>query len=147
MTDKEIIEFWEHITELAESCDPTARIPLSVGSAKETYRLIKRLKRESNKYRNKAKTQKGELRRLYKQNAEYKAEIERLQKVIETMTNEQLQFGFEAKSKIEKAKAEAIKEFAKRLKKQIGYEESPMVSSYLENTINNLVKEMVGDVE
>ena len=78
MTDKEIIEFWEHIVELAESCDPTARIPLSVGSARETYRLIIRLKRESNKYRYKAQAQKGEIARLNKQVAEQKAEIANL---------------------------------------------------------------------
>ena len=53
-----------------------------------------------------------------------KAEIEMLKpfekkmlmEVIETMTNEQIQFGFEAKSKVEQAKSEAIKEFAERLK-------------------------------
>lgn len=77
----------------------------------QALKIINLRKTESNGYRYKAKTQQGELARLNKQVAELQAEIERLKKVIETMTNEQQQFGFEAKSKIEKAKTEAIKEF------------------------------------
>jgi archaellum component FlaC len=99
------------------------------------------------------------------------AEIERLQKVIETMTNEQLQFGFETKSEIEKleyaidaqatenadlyreikiAKAEAIKEFADRLKKRTHKEEYSVfdcVDSVYDEDIDIVLKEMVGDVE
>ena len=47
--------------------------------------LINRLKRESNSYRNKAHTQKGELARLNKQVAEQKAEIEKLEIELKAM--------------------------------------------------------------
>ena len=73
-------------------------------------------------------------------------EIERLIKVIETMTNEQLQFGFEAKSKIEQAEAEAIKEFMAKAKVYAYYIDYPTIHRVIdEEDIDNLVKEMVGE--
>lgn len=89
-----------------------------------------------------------------------KAEIKELKKVIETMTNEQLQLGFEHKAEIErlnirnkaltditknydwkfaKAKSEAIKEFAEKLKNCFC-----VSKEYLDimNIIDNLIKEM-----
>jgi hypothetical protein len=76
-----------------------------------------------------------------------KAEIEDLKKVIETMTNEQLQFGFEAESKIEQAKAEAIKEFAERLKRHCYFDHKDQRNAVAEVIIDHYVKEMVGDAE
>ena len=57
--------------------------------AKDAIELINRFKRQCNKYRNKVQTQAGELRRLYKQNAEYKAEIENLRADKEALINGQ----------------------------------------------------------
>lgn len=86
MTDKEIIAHWDDISRSMEQGEKSGakitEVRMSKGVAEATYNLIKRLKRESNSYRNKAKGQKGELARLYKQNAEYKAEIDAMRKFI-----------------------------------------------------------------
>ena len=50
--------------------------------AKDAIDLINHLKTKCNKYLNKVQAQKGELARLYKQNAEYKAEIDAMRKFI-----------------------------------------------------------------
>jgi len=82
-----------------------------------------------------------------------KAEIERLQaentdlkKSIETMTNEHIKLGFEAKKRIENAKSEAIKEFWKMLKRKafgiIDPDSSIKVVDVADG--DNLVKEMEG---
>ena len=79
---------------------------------------------------------------------EQQAKIERLHEVIngfEEQSHKELQDFLALSEKYTNAKSEAIKEFAKRLKKQIGYEVSPMVCVYLKNMIDNLVKEMTGD--
>ena len=59
---------------------------------------------------------------ISKQDAEVerlKAENTDLKKAIETMTNEHIKWGFEAKKRIENAKSEAYKEFADRLKNKV----------------------------
>ena len=155
MTDKEIIEFWEHIAELAESCDPTAKIPLSVGSARETYRLIKRLKREHKIYKNQAKvlTEKLEalgdpLQDAHYKIAEQQAEIKRLQNErierIRELTREVYD------KEIAEAKSEAIKEFAEMLKGEYIFAllKDGSVRKIIPNyAIDYVVKEMVGDAE
>ena len=64
MTDAEIIKAFDDIVEIyTENSDHRNFV------FKEVRDLINRLKTESNGYRYKAQTQKGELARLYKQNA------------------------------------------------------------------------------
>ena len=115
--------------------------------AKDAIELINRFKRQCNKYRNKVQTQAGELRRLYKQNADYKAEIQELKEQLEAVKDylHPLPFKTVFDERIEREKTEAIKDFAERLKKL------PSVlnceSEWMCLDIDNLVKEMVGDVE
>lgn len=68
---------------------------------KDALDLINRLKVESKGYRYKAQTQKGELARLYKQNAEQQAEIERLQHEI-LSCNTKIEVLQEVKEQLEK---------------------------------------------
>ena len=78
--------------------------------------------------------------------AEKQAEIARLKEFIEKDQGLILHLTNVSKDEYDnKIKAEAIKDFAERLRKQIGYEASPMVCGYLQNMIDNLVKEMAGD--
>ena len=102
--------------------------------------LINRFKRQCNKYRNKAQSQKGELRRLYKQNADYKAEIERLKKSLDNMTDALVK----TDEACRKAEAEAIKELVKRLKDRV-VKKYKYTDVRIFNELDNLVKEMVGE--
>ena len=104
---------------------------------KDALDLIKRLKVQSNGYRYKAQTQKGELARLNKQNAEQQAELEKL-----TVNMNAFGRGMQIEAeKVKTAKAEAIKEFAERVKQEINF---PLA---VWKVFDNLVKEMVGDAE
>ena len=114
MTDNEIIKGLECcITENGDDCEhcPYGDVHYVQGSGgccnklhKDTLDLINRLKRESSGYRNKAQTQKGELARLYKQNAEQQAEIGRYKGVIKLLEKD-----------VADAKSEAVKEFGHML--------------------------------
>lgn len=164
MTDKEIIEFWGHIVELAESCDPTAKIPLSDGSAEATYRLIKRLKRENKIYKNKAKvlTEKLEalgdpLQDAHYKIAEQQVEIEVLKKIQQKILSKQGDYTTNNATVCEdcenlwvdallKDKSEAIKEFAERYEK---IKTDRLICSFccFKDGVDDLVKEIVGDAE
>ena len=92
----------------------------------------------------KAKVEKANEKSIYfaKELQTAKAEIERLQTDNSSMqsTLAKMSMG------VEQAKAEAIKEFAKRLKAEYKkHFSSEWIAVY--NTIDNLVKEMVGDTE
>lgn len=97
--------------------------------------LIERLKRDSKKYRNKYMGQKGELTRLYKETKNQKTEIERLKNLVADKGGLIL---------METAKAEAIKEFAERLKEK-AYEVYGFYDVVEVSDIDYLVKEMVGE--
>lgn len=164
MKDKELIEFWENAIAKGEEALPGGWVMYLTGSyAKATLDLLHRLKIQSNGYRNKAQTQKGELARLYKQVAEQKAEIERLQQLAEEQNAEitrlqevenRLLYGLKKvceEQDEDNIRAEAIKEYAWRFEKKI--ETSPYMSVALKYTMlknakqikDNLLKEMVGE--
>ena len=157
LSDKEIIDTLERMAAEDEE-----------NFSYDVLNLIKRLKRESNSYRNKAKAQKGELARLNKQvadltekleasgdplqDAQYKiaeqqAEIERLTKIVEEQHEGSL-------IAMEVYKNEEIKELAVRLTDTIVDKsdrslDNPngndyFISDVIED-IDNLVKEMVGE--
>jgi hypothetical protein len=75
-----------------------------------------------------------------------KAEIERLQNKLDTVKQKVLETIPLVKDDIKTAKAEAIKEFAERLREYVGddlyFEEE---TEFFKEYIDNLVKEMVGD--
>ena len=145
MTDKEIIEALERCSLHSECCycnsvEECGNKRVLTASVLE---LINHLKTKCNKYLNKVQAQKGELARLYKQNAEYKAEFERMQGNIMCVMSANARLI----NQVDKAKTEAIKSFAERLKEKATstfYEEHKYVDT---EDIDNLVKEMVGDVE
>ena len=114
LADNEIIKGLECcITENGDDCEhcPYGDVHYVCGSGgccnklhKDTLDLINRLKRESKGYRNKVQSQKGELARLYKQNAEQQTEIERYKGVIKLL-----------KKDVADVKSEAVKEFGHML--------------------------------
>ena len=137
MTDNEIIKALECCIHDRIGCE---KCPLfGDGSPncweairKNTLDLINRLKRESNKYRNKVQAQKGELTRVYKENDVLKTNCDSMCLSMPNMAKAE--------------RAEAIKEFAERLKDEpsiniAGQEHLVILKTY----IDNLVKEMVGD--
>ena len=110
---------------------------------KDVLDLIFRLKGESNKYRNLSQAHKAELRRVYPQIAEQKAEIERLQKAGDEAVScfIRMESLYKIKCKeLDVAKTEAIKEFAERLK-EINNNRGWFCGVY-NHDIDNLVKEM-----
>lgn len=131
--------------------------------AKDAIDLINRFKRESKIYKNQTKALTEELEALGDplQDAHYKiaeqqAEIERLLKLAEEQ-NAEIKRLQEARNKLlyglkqickeqdeNNIRAEAINEFAERLKKEVDFIDT---TRKLKKTIDNLVKEMVGDVE
>ena len=151
MTDKEIIKALQICTSEHLGCEDDCPFNTSELCGKDglqTQRsaldLINHLKTKCNKYLNKVQAQKGELARLYKQNAEYKAEFERMQGNIMCVMSANARLI----NQVDKAKTEAIKSFAERLKDVpsliiAGQKHYVIVESYFDN----LVKEMVGDVE
>ena len=164
MTDKEIIAHWDDISRSMEQGEKSGakitEVRMSKGLAEGTYHLIKRLKRESNSYRNKAKGQKGELARLNKQVADLTEKLEALgdplqdahykiaeqQAEIERLKAEQMMADGYADALVERTKSEAIKEFAERLKASVYYADGLKDAIVDESDINNLVNEMVGDI-
>lgn len=164
MKDEELLY---KVSEIANGMHFNARF--LVLTLVERYKAVKEdasfLKIQSNGYRNKAQTQKGELARLYKQVAEQKAEIERLQQLAEEQNAEitrlqevknRLLYGLKKvceEQDEDNIRAEAIKEYAWRFEKKI--ETSPYMSVALKYTMlknakqikDNLLKEMVGDAE
>lgn len=130
----------------------TKRIFCTMRLSENAFKLIKRLKGESNKYRNQAQAQKGELTRLYKQVTEQKAEIERLQttggEAVSCFTRMESLYKIKCEE-LEAAKSEAIKEFWKMLKSKafgiIDPDSSIKVVDVADG--DNLVKEVVeGDL-
>ena len=151
MTDKEIIKALGCCIsdENCESCPlhhekiENACILTVVEFYKEILALINRLKGDAIHYRRKAQNQKQELRRLNKVIEVYGEENDKLKTAFVQVVMDR-----------EYAKAEAIKEFAERLKKEfpiepMGY--SGIGSMYsadgIRSNINYLVKEMVGEDE
>ena len=137
MTDKEIIEALERCSLHSECCycnsvEECGNKRVLTASVLD---LINHLKTKCNKYLNKVQAQKGELTRLYKQNVEYKAEIERLKA-------EQMMADGYADALVERTKSEAIKEFAERLKAFVYYADGIKDAIVDESDIDNLVKEM-----
>ena len=168
MTDKEIIAHWDDISRSMEQGEKSGakitEVRMSKGVAEATYNLIKRLKRESNSYRNKAKGQKGELARLNKQVADLTEKLEALgdplqdahykiaeqQAEIERLKAEQMMADGYADALVERTKSEAIKEFAERLKEltcEMVFGGKYTYQIVTTEGIDYLVKEMVGDVE
>lgn len=101
----------------------------------QALKIINLRKREANGYRYKAKTQKGELARLYKQNAEQKAEIERLEKILDKRCDTC------------PAVRTTLNKFAIRLKEKATgtfYEERKYVDT---EDIDDTLEEMVSDKE
>ena len=108
--------------------------------------LINRKKAEIENYSHNTKTMANDIRGLQKALEQAKAEIERLKKEVKKCKEHYKMACSERNEfleQLETAKAEAIKEFAERLKNEcvqdgaFGY-----VSAY---EIDNLVKEMVGE--
>lgn len=103
-----------------------------------------------NRYRRKAQNQKQELRRLNEKVAEQQAAIERYEEDIERLRTAFIQ---EVTDR-DDAKAEAVKEFAERLKatpmrflvEYVEYYDKPSIDKMVlfidDNDIDNLVKEM-----
>ena len=173
MTDKEIIKWWEQITELCNECHPDSfKNVQSKEVANATFDLLKSLRRISNSYRYLAQAQKGELERLYKQNAEYKAEIEDLKSRQIAWANQVRELNYEIEEMKKKPeiynadfvkykqllfnghRKKGIKEFAEALTDTILDKsdrslDNPngndyFISDVIED-IDNLVKEMVGE--
>ena len=160
LSSNELIACWKcPAVKLDICCDGSSKI--SNGIVNKVIDLIKRLKYESKKYRGKCQSQKRELTRLYAENKTQKAEIERLKEgnreqkaIIEAIedTIYPLPFETDFSVAIKKAKAEAIKEFAERLKKELKTRrnkckrigEKAIIGNCIFD-IDNLVKEMVGD--
>ena len=76
----------------------------------DVLNLIKRIKAERDRYKSENYYMRVELEALNKLRGEQKTLIANLKEVIETIINEQIQLGFEAKTKLEQAKVEAMKE-------------------------------------
>lgn len=146
MTDNEIINAFEEISKKQNSNLSLAEQLVCA----ETLSLIGRLKVESKKYRNKYQSVKEEIARLYDTINRQKAEIERMKKENEILSrnadtafqdglneNRDL-FKKEVESEI---KAEAIKEFARRLKEAVGLKTLPSLE--IKIIIDELVKEMM----
>ena len=79
-----------------------------------------------------------------------RAEIDRLRKVLENSGEICKSCDEKYTEKIKRAKADAIKEFAERLKKKAGifpYHYKGLIKAVTVEKIDNLVKEMVGDEE
>ena len=142
MTDKEIIEALERCSLHSECCycnsvEECGNKRVLTASVLE---LINHLKTKCNKYLNKVQAQKGELARLYKQNAEYKAEIERLKKSLDNMTDALVKTDEACRS----AENDAIKDFAERVKRNhITKDDKGEIHLLIEyDEFDNLVKEM-----
>lgn len=85
---------------------------------------------------------------LQKALAEKAAEVERLKNDCFCISNERDAIGDCLNEAVEEAKAEAIKEFAERLKTEQSFYDGQETRIYLtEKDLDNLVKEMVGDAE
>ena len=80
---------------------------------------------------------------LQKALAEKIAEIERLNSDLRVWND----IAHRETEYVEIAKAEAIKEFAERVKMAFYYEFDEIIPSIMADNIDNLVKEMVGDAE
>ena len=119
-------------------CFDCACVPPEIASG--ILDLVNRQKIESNKYRNRVQSQKGEITRLHKKVAELTAELEEQKAEIERLREEkqEIKDNFDCQqtvyldlSKIIKeqadelktAKSEAIKEFAERLKDEMRLED------------------------
>ena len=140
MTDNEIIKAWEILLYIGDApIGEHWHCSVSTLLAKETFEMLKRLQ---------------------EQNAALIAGQETLQKCIaekdkeiEKLTVNKNAFGLgmvREKERADKAKAEAIKEFAERLKRQFKiqphYQKTTMiVCDCVKETIDNLVKEMAGE--
>lgn len=162
MTDNEIIKSMQCVIGkemLCSECTYQKVLPFPscrMMCAKNALDLVNRQKIESNKYRNRVQSQKGEITRLHKkveeltaELEEQKAEIERLNEKITAKDESNYYFMGQlrlAREKLLTAKFEAIKEFAERLKEKC-YEDFQetyeMLSPYVtDDDIDNLVKEM-----
>ena len=126
MTDNEIINWWREIIELCNECHPDSfKNVLSKDIANATLDLINRQKAEIERFE---KIEHFATKTIEKQ----QAEIERLKKTVVDLNANITDLIFQK----EKAKSEAIKEFAERLKKAF-----PSIAGAIDYT----KKEMVGD--
>jgi chromosome segregation ATPase len=165
MTDKEIIAHWDDISRSMEQGEKSGakitEVRMSKGLAEATYNLIKRLKRESNSYRNKAKGQKGELARLNKQVADLTEKLEALgdplqdaqykiaeqQAEIERLRSENVKLHTIIPKMLVEAKSEAIKEFAEKFYSMIdGFGDYDTLHIYEIKDRIDIIEEMVGDI-
>lgn len=141
MTDNEIIKALESYT-WAKLYHEEGNLPkLDLGEVLDLVNRqnaeIKRLKTENKDISEQFRILDVECERLEKANEKQKAEIERL--------NSPYEMQVEASKKLENSiKAEAVKEFAERLKEK-EFASGVFGSSYCREKIDNLVKEMVGE--
>lgn len=145
MTDNEIIKAWENEIHLAEYVDSDYCSNVEVSLIKETINTFNRQKAENEDLKAKNNTLTHDNIACYDEVLKLKAEIERLRG-----NNKALRLALDLyKGWEEKAKAEAVKEFAERLKKKsIGnydWNKKDWCWSVKVEDIDNLLKEMVGE--
>lgn len=149
-SDDEIINKLDRLIHLGDS--PIGKgfgIIVDKQTLKEMFGLISRLKAENKNCGKKILNQREQLKATNQKIKEQQAEIERLQKEIkekyETIIFLKVQsvgrsIDFCNQAKLETAKSEAVKEFAKRLKKELAYIVANVPD--MREVVDNLLKEM-----
>ena len=138
MTDKEIIKAWNEEIHLANYVNEDYRNCVAVSLIEETVKFLDQQQAEIGRLSNSAKQWEETAKDLLISKEKQQAEIERLNI---RLRKEQHQFEDLGKMYSE-IRAEAIKEFAERLKEKIELNFS-IVDVY--DCINNLAEEMVGE--
>ena len=148
LTDNEIIKALEiHSNEQFDNCEgcPYLDGDSCEGFTKysqpfrEVLDLINRKNADVDFYKERANKYEAQVEVLKEQTQKQKAEIERLRKILENRGEICKSCDEKYTEKIKRAKAEAIKEFAERVKQEINF---PLA---VWKVFDNLVKEMTGE--
>jgi predicted nuclease with TOPRIM domain len=124
-----------------DKCNVEYNIACSPQLMKDAFDLINRQKAEYEDLQEQFRHLDIECERLEKANESQKAEIDRLQNKLDTVKQKVLETIPLVKDDIKTAKAEAIKEFAERLKEDV----CSFGKHITVEDVDNLVKETVGD--
>ena len=145
LTDEEIIDALEKEIQIANDIGDVHSMMINIGLIEDALDLINRQKAEIEKLTTELVGMRGAANsyKMHYDNAQ--AEIKELKMVIEAINDTIYPLPFETDfdKAIKTAKAEAIKEFAERLKEEIV--QIPAWGRVAEKKIDNLVKEMVGE--
>ena len=146
MTDKDIIEALEYCIkyeECAECPCVKSQTKCVANNMEKIVDLIKHQQAEIENYSHNTRSLTESVTEMQKALKKQSAEIERLEKQF----NSKYKWENMLDKKIKEIKAEAIKEFAERLKDNFPYKNACYTFEGIEYRIDNLVKEMVGDAE